>query len=244
MQVIYKTHWRNMHLQTQQHNKLELALRQQCSLLTFLTPTIDEQWFSSQCLTSKQLTDLANAIKLRGANVTEGYVAINLYLQLSWQVIYLLVASVEHLGCIPDLVNIKQRVTGSHIYGLANLNIMVQHDSFNNADLIELAANHLIDHQHAWNDNLPLQYRLNEGLLKRLQSDTFHAALIACWPEKSIEFIAKRFQPWQKLCGKHRFRDQNNTLTFMRKTCCLHYQLVAADYCANCPLNKKGTSAC
>ncbi|WP_462165691.1 (2Fe-2S)-binding protein [Pseudoalteromonas sp. GB43] len=30
----------------------------------------------------------------------------------------------------------------------------------------------------------------------------------------------------------------------MRKTCCLHYQLVTADYCANCPLNKKGTSAC
>ncbi|TMP86604.1 hypothetical protein CWC05_12440 [Pseudoalteromonas ruthenica] len=226
------------------HNKAtEQQLRQQCSLLAFAEPHPGETWFANNHLERQPWHALLTRLNARAEKLSSAYISVNSFLQLSWQPLYLSVACVEGLHCVPQLDVMQQQLhTSGSMYGLSAVTYQYVDKCIDKQILRQQCHTQLLTLSQGWQQHIARYAGLSPGLAQRLLSDTLTSALLHAATYCSEAHLHQAHQGWQQLFYP-RFRQtihcSQGQYHSSRMTCCLHYQLKAQEACQNCPIKCK-----
>ena len=177
-------------------------------------------------------------------NAGRAYYAVTLWRKITWQIVYLQVASVHHLNCS---VNVSGLTLGYFNGNLHQISLPQEIFYGKKEEALTRAALQLSEFIKQCHLQINQTCKLSKGISDRLTADLIAKALLQVTPLSREFDLNKALSQWQNLL----FANQYNHFQFepsqlnksppklQRATCCLHYKVEASAYCKTCPKLKK-----
>jgi siderophore ferric iron reductase len=160
-----------------------------------------------------------------------------------WQPIYLALICVYRLGKTPtNLSSLHQYQHASYIAGYA----LPDGDWYEaeHHQLVAFTAQQLRLLFNAFEANHVALFGGRPALYKALLADQIMMTVVSADPNASLDEMRHEYSLWAQhlnlpLTPLNRLQQEPKSISFIRRTCCLHYRLDNGELCANCPRHHK-----